>query len=167
MPEGRAMTSRWWRGARGEWYVVIQIVLMALVFFGPSTSRQLPDWPTAVANGATLVGALLMLAGIGLLIAGAFRLRSNLTPLPAPRHDGTLIQTGAYGLVRHPMYTGGIGIAVGWALVVNGWLTLLYAIALIVFFELKSRREERWLVEKYPEYVDYQRRVPRLIPFIH
>lgn len=28
---------RWWKGTRGEWLVVAQVALMALVFFGPST----------------------------------------------------------------------------------------------------------------------------------
>jgi len=37
---------------------------------------------------------------------------------------------------------------------------------LLVFFHLKSRREERWLVERYPEYADYQKRVKKIIPFI-
>ena len=29
--------TSWWKGARGEWYVVAQIVLLALVVFGPRT----------------------------------------------------------------------------------------------------------------------------------
>lgn len=65
------------------------------------------------------------------------------------------------------MYAGGIVLAYGWALAVHGWLTLLYATVLIVLLEIKSTREERWLVEKFPDYSEYQRRVSKLIPFIH
>jgi protein-S-isoprenylcysteine O-methyltransferase Ste14 len=36
-----------------------------------------------------------------------------------------------------------------------------------VLLEVKSRREERWLREKFPEYAAYQRRVRRLIPFLY
>jgi hypothetical protein len=32
----------WWKGIHGEWYVVAQVVLVVLVFFGPT---NLPAWP--------------------------------------------------------------------------------------------------------------------------
>jgi protein-S-isoprenylcysteine O-methyltransferase Ste14 len=108
-----------------------------------------------------------MLAGAGLLLAGSLRLRSNLTPLPYPKPQATLVQTGPYRFVRHPMYAGGILLAFGWALVVRGWLTLVYAALLFVFLDVKSAREERWLADKFPDYLDYQRRVRKLVPFIH
>jgi protein-S-isoprenylcysteine O-methyltransferase Ste14 len=50
---------------------------------------------------------------------------------------------------------------------VTGWLTIVYAAALFVLFDVKSRREERWLVQKFPEYRDYQRRVRKLVPFVY
>ena len=108
-----------------------------------------------------------MFAGSCLLLAGLFRLGPNLTSLPFPRRSATLVQTGPYRFVRHPMYAGGIALAYGWALVVRGWLTLVYATALMIFLDIKSTREERWLADKFPEYPDYQRRVRKLIPFIH
>ena len=39
--------------------------------------------------------------------------------------------------------------------------------ALAMFFDIKSRREEVWLAEHFPEYAAYQRRVRKLIPFIY
>ena len=157
----------WWRGTRGEWYVAGQLVLIAVVFFGPRTLTSLPVWPAPLARISVIVGAALMLAGSGLLIAGLLRLGSNLTPLPYPRPHAILIQTGPYRIVRHPMYAGGIVLAYGWGLVVRGWLTLVYATVLFVFLDIKSAREERWLADKFPDYPDYQRRVRKLIPFIH
>jgi len=65
------------------------------------------------------------------------------------------------------MYAGGILLACGWALVAHGWVTLVYAAVLVVLLDIKCAREERWLVEKYPEYPDYQRRVRKLIPFVY
>jgi protein-S-isoprenylcysteine O-methyltransferase Ste14 len=38
---------------------------------------------------------------------------------------------------------------------------------LFLFLDLKSRREERWLCAKFPDYPAYQRRVRRLIPFVY
>jgi protein-S-isoprenylcysteine O-methyltransferase Ste14 len=55
----------------------------------------------------------------------------------------------------------------GWSLLVQGWLTLAYVTLMFDFLDLKSRREERWLVEKFPAYVQYRKRVRKLIPFIY
>jgi len=157
----------WWRGARGEWYVVAQLVLIAVVFFAPRTIAGLPDWPNVVSRIALFFGFALMAVGICLLLAGLFRLGPNLTPLPFPKPTATLVETGPYRFVRHPMYSGGIMLAYGWALYVHGWLTLIYATVLLIFLNLKSAREEQWLVAKFPEYPSYQRRVRKLIPFIY
>jgi protein-S-isoprenylcysteine O-methyltransferase Ste14 len=114
-----------------------------------------------------VVGGVVMVGGGALLVAGLIRLGRGLTPLPYPRDGADLIQTGPFALVRHPMYSGGIGLGVGWALYVRSWLTLGYVVALFVFLDAKSRREERWLAEKFSAYAAYQRRVRKLIPFLY
>ncbi len=108
-----------------------------------------------------------MVAGGVLLVAGLVRLGRGLTPLPYPKDGAELIQTGPFALVRHPMYSGGLILALGWALYVQGWLTLGYVVALFVFLDVKSRREERWLAERFPTYATYQQRVRKLIPFVY
>lgn len=157
----------WWKGSRGEWYVVAQIILIAAVFFGPRTLPYFPAWPETIARISFFIGMVLAAAGCTLLLAGLVRLGSNLTPLPYPKQHATLVQTGPYRFVRHPMYAGGIALAYGWALLVGGWLTLVYATILFLFFDVKSNREERWLKSKFPDYADYQRRVRKLIPFVY
>ena len=147
--------------------VAAQLALIAVVFLGPRTLPGLPAWPESIARISMLAGGALMAAGAALLLAGILRLGSGLTPLPYPKPGGDLVQTGPYGLVRHPMYAGGIALAYGWALIARGWLTLVYATVLLLLLDLKSAREERWLVEKYPNYPDYRRRVRKLIPFVY
>jgi len=159
--------SPWWRGRRGEWFVLGQVVLIAALFLGPRTLKGLHAWPPPVVRVSTPAGVALMAAGACLLLAGGLRLGASLTSLPHPQPHATLVQTGPYRVVRHPMYAGGILLACGWALVAHGWLTLIYAAVLVVLLDIKSAREERWLVEKFPEYPDYQRRVPKLIPFVY
>jgi protein-S-isoprenylcysteine O-methyltransferase Ste14 len=156
--------SPWWKGARGEWYVVAQVALFVLVLGGP---RGWAAWPASLGRVATIAGVLLMLAGLALILAAFFDLGRNLTPLPHPKDDGRLVDRGAYGLVRHPIYSGGIAAAFGWAFLVHGSLTLGYAVILTIFLDVKSRREERWLRAKYPEYGDYAKRVRKLVPFIY
>jgi Phospholipid methyltransferase len=116
---------------------------------------------------ATVFGIVLMAIGGGLVVTGVANLGRNLTPLPFPKEGGELVQTGAYSLVRHPVYSGVIAMAVGWACAVRGPLTMAYAVLLFLLFDAKSRREERWLETKFPSYAEYRKRVRRLIPFVY
>jgi len=155
----------WWRGARGEWYVVAQLALFALVAFGPRTWPGGPRIPEAFGLRAT--GIVLMAAGFLLMVAGILKIGAKLTALPRPAEEATLVESGPYRIVRHPMYAGAILMAFGWAPLSGGWLTLGYAAILFVFFDLKTRREERWLCERFPDYPAYRERVRKLIPFIY
>ena len=157
----------WWRGARGEWLVVAQIILIGLVFVGPRTVGGQPSWPFPFPYWCSMVGGAMMLGGAVMFVAGLVRLGSGLTPLPYPKDGATLVQTGPFALVRHPIYSGGVCLGLGWALYVQGWLTLGYAAILFAFLDMKSRREERWLREKFPAYAGYQQRVRKLIPFVY
>lgn len=157
----------WWKGRRGEWYVVLQAILIALILVGPHTVAGLPPWPAALAPASLVAGVLLVAAGMVVSILAALHLGSNLTPLPQPRDNARLVVTGLYRLVRHPIYCGILLMAIGWALFVQGWLTLAYALVLVVFFDIKSRREEIWLMQRFPDYAEYRRHVRKLIPFIY
>jgi protein-S-isoprenylcysteine O-methyltransferase Ste14 len=142
------MRSPWWRGSRGEYYVLVQMLLLALIGFGPIGPAAWPAWTLPL--------------GIAL-----FALGPSLTPLPKPKDGASLVEGGPYALVRHPIYSGLILSAFGFALWRQGWLTLGYAALLLIFFDLKSRREERWLAEKYLGYAAYRARVKKLIPGIY
>ena len=158
----------WWRGARGEYYVVVQVALFALIALGPPTLPGWPARPPALAGGAQILGIALMLAGAALALAGLAALGSNLSVLPAPRDCAELVESGAYRIVRNPIYSGLILGAFGWGLWRAGVLTLVYALALFALFDAKSRLEERWLAEKFGEqYREYQSRVRKLIPWVY
>jgi protein-S-isoprenylcysteine O-methyltransferase Ste14 len=157
----------WWKGARGEWYVVAQLGLFALLFFGPRRLHGWPAWPAPVAAAGTFAGIPHVILGVSLALAGIFRLGPHLTPLPYPKDGSVLLESGAYGVVRHPIYGGGLLAAFGWGLWAHGVLTLLYAVLLVILFDLKARREERWLCERFPGYAGYQKRVRRLVPFLY
>ncbi len=159
--------TAWLRGQRGEWYVVAQAGLLVLLVFGPTTWPGASPWTTDYHWLGKILGSLLIVSGVLISLLAVFHLGSNLTPLPYPKEDGELIVNGAYSLVRHPIYSSLILAALGWGLWVSGWLTIGYALMLLVFFDVKSRREEAWLIDKYSEYRDYQQRVRKLIPFIY
>jgi protein-S-isoprenylcysteine O-methyltransferase Ste14 len=161
----RRMSS--WAGQRGEGYVVIQLVLIGVVLLGPRTYPGLSEWSATALQLALPAGIALIALGAGLIAWGIVALGRNLTAVPRPKQGATLVERGPYRIVRHPMYTGAILIAFGWAFAVHGSLTLLYACMVVAFLALKTAREERWLREELPGYVDYERRVRRLIPFVY
>ncbi|HVO72101.1 MAG TPA: isoprenylcysteine carboxylmethyltransferase family protein [Aggregatilineaceae bacterium] len=159
--------AAWWRNSRGEWYVVVQSILFVLIAVGPGWIDVHPQLPAFWHAAAMIIGLVLGAVGLLLAFSGMLGLGSNLSIFPRPKDNATLVQTGAYGVVRHPIYAGLIIGAVGWALLNVSLVTLIYAGILLVFFDVKSRREERWLTEKFPDYAAYRTRVRKLIPFVY
>jgi protein-S-isoprenylcysteine O-methyltransferase Ste14 len=157
----------WWKGARGEWYVVAQFILIGLILAASVWLTPDRSWPAPWHGLATGAGLLLGAAGLALSLAGLAALGRNLTALPHPKDDAELVEAGAYRLVRHPIYSGLVLGALGWSLLLHSPPALLLSLGLLVLFDLKSRREERFLARRFPGYASYQRRVKKLIPFVY
>ena len=150
------------RGRGGGW-VVAQFVLMAAVL---GAGLLPPAWPDAAQRVLTIAGAVLVAAGIAFSIWAGRALGRSLTPFPEPVPAG-LVTTGPFALVRHPIYTGGMGFFVGYSLLTSGPALVLTA-CLSILWALKLRVEERLLATVYADYPAYCRRVRRrLVPFIY
>lgn len=147
---------------RGGLWVLGQGVLLCAVIAGGLLCRN--QWQSLALS---LVGAFLLLVAAGCGLAGMVGLGRNLTPFPKPSASTQLVQTGMYGLMRHPLYTAVFCGSVGWALLWRSWPALLAALALAPLFDAKARREERWLREQFPEYAGYERRVRRFVLWIY
>ena len=148
-------------GKRGEGWVLLQFALFAIILFVPRIPDiLLPTWLRAL-------GGLLLLAGGVCGTWGVIALGKNLTAVPKPIEGGQLVTTGPYAFVRHPIYAGIILGTAGWGLLRSNLLGVVLALAALVFFDLKSRQEERWLTEAYEAYPAYQRKVKKLIPWVY
>lgn len=78
-----------------------------------------------------------------------------------------VVDTGPYGLVRHPIYTG-LLLALLATAVFRGTVLSLGGFALLLLgIWVKARQEERWLTEHLGQdaYSKYRQRVPMLVPF--
>ncbi len=158
------MSARdWIRNARGEWYVLAQAALMILVLFAPGFDGASPS----MRAGRILVAAILFAVGFVFAILGSISLGRSLSTFPRPRDESSLVETGVFSLVRHPIYTGLSLLALGWSVLWMSVAALVATVILFVFFDAKSRREERWLQEKFDGYGRYKARVRKLIPFIY
>ena len=151
-------------GPRGEGWVAIQLVLFGLLALAGTLG---PAWGDPWLAIGRAVGAVHLAAGVVVAGLGLLGLRENLTAVPRPVEGGRLVAHGVYGLVRHPIYAGIILASVGWGLLTASPAALLVAAGIAVFFDLKSRREEAWLLEAYPDYAAYRRRVRKLLPFLY
>ncbi len=86
--------------------------------------------------------------------------------LQEERHQ-RVIDSGIYAVVRHPMYTGFMPMAVGPALWLQSYAAALLAIVPIAVLALRSLFEERFLKRGLRGYDTYTQKVRyRLIPFI-
>ena len=151
-------------GPRGEGWVALQVVGFAFVgitgLLGPAWGEPWRAVGLASGGGLVIVGAVIAVLGV-------VGLRENLTAVPRPIEGGRLVDTGVYGMVRHPIYTGIVTAAVGWGLATASPAALVAAAMLGAFFDLKARREEAWLLAAYPGYAAYRARVRKLVPFIY
>ena len=151
-------------GPRGEGWVFLQIVLFGLIVLAGTLG---PAWTGAARAITGVVGAVAIAAGALLAVKGVLDLRENLTPLPHPKSGNRLVERGAYRYVRHPIYGGLMLAAGGWGLWTASLPALGMTVVLLVFFDLKSRREEHWLQARHPDYAAYRSRTRRFFPLIY
>lgn len=141
----------------GRLLVVLQFGLLALL-----------GWRAMVATSAISVQVVSMLAASGLLALWALAANrpGNFNIRPTPRHGGTLITSGPYRWIRHPMYTSVLlaAAAAAW----NSFETAdtLLWLALLGVLLAKATIEERALVRRFPDYQDYRVRTTRFVPWL-
>jgi protein-S-isoprenylcysteine O-methyltransferase Ste14 len=150
-------------GQRGEGWVALQVLLLVVILAAGVRGSRWPSW----SRGLRLVAACASgIGGLYLFGDGVGRLGPQITPFPKPVEEGEVKRTGAYGLVRHPMYGGVLLLTLGWSIATSPAALAPWAAA-VAFLDAKRRREEAWLAEQHPEYAEYQASVRHsLLPFV-
>lgn len=143
-------------------------ILAGAVLFTPWTAEVLDEKPLwQFGHAGIYVLVAITLAGISFTWWARIHLGHFWSNAITHKEDHRVIDTGPYGLVRHPIYTGLItgmlatGIAVGTVTAILG--------ALLISFGMwqKARMEERFLTRELgaDAYGSYCRRVPMIVPF--
>jgi protein-S-isoprenylcysteine O-methyltransferase Ste14 len=146
---------------RGTGWVAAQVVLIVVCLLAVVVP---PDWPARVRGALTALGAALAVCGLLVAVAAARALGRALTPFPRPVAGAPLAATGPYGVVRHPIYSGGLLFFAGWSLFA-GPAALVVTAALALLWTGKIAVEERYLRASHPGYAAYAERVRfRLVP---
>jgi protein-S-isoprenylcysteine O-methyltransferase Ste14 len=156
-------------GPRGEGWVALQVALIFVITFAGSLGPRLPVEDEAAIAALRALGYGLVIGGLLVVVWSLSLLRRarSMTVMPRPTTVGSLVDSGPYSLIRHPVYAGLLLAELGAALLWLSWLSLIATIALAVVLDLKRRREEAWLKDRFPEYLAYRRSTKALIPFLY
>ena len=81
------------------------------------------------------------------------------------RKNEALATSGPYAYTRNPLYLGSLLIGIGFAIVAHSWWIGIAVVAMFLAIYLPViRSEEAFLRAKFPEFEEYARRVPRMLP---
>jgi protein-S-isoprenylcysteine O-methyltransferase Ste14 len=171
----RPAFKRWWTrlipesAERSTYVLVSTLSLIALFWFWQPMGGWL--WNVTAPNAVTAIyGAYacgwLLLLYVTFLIDhfDLFGLRQVwLQLLGKPCTPVAFKMPWLYRQVRHPLYVGWLTIV--WATPTMTVTHLVFAILSTVYILIGIQLEERDLIAAHPEYADYRRRVPMLLPF--
>jgi len=143
-------------GQRGEAWFVAQMVLFGLIIFPPHLEPFL-----------AILAPLLIPSGLLVIAAGQSVLGGNLSPFPEPSKTNQLVTGGIYGMIRHPMYTGGLMSAAGLAGLTSSKERMFLTLVLFFVLNVKAGKEEDAMTKKHPEYKEYVRRTYKFFPWIY
>lgn len=130
----------------------VHLGLLDRRFFSNSASR---NW----------IGIGLTFCGIGLAIWARSYLGANWSATITIRQWHSLIRTGPYSRVRHPIYSGLLTAFAGTALAQGEWRGLLALAIAVIAWAIKARKEEHWLRDEFgAQFEEYCQRTGFLLP---
>jgi protein-S-isoprenylcysteine O-methyltransferase Ste14 len=119
-----------------------------------------------VAPWVTIVGNVLVVLSF-LFIFWVTKVNSYAASNIRVETDQTVIDTGPYAYVRHPMYAGAVWLFVGMPLALGSWWPIGLMVLVVPVLLWRLLDEERILVRDLPGYREYRQRVRyRLIPHV-
>ena|SRR5258708_5018640 len=124
----------------GAMIVAFVLLLERQAHFGPFDRRFLPDSQTWI-----WIGVVLTACGIALAIWARSYLGANWSATITIRADHSLVSTGPYARLRHPIYSAMLLAIAGTVLAQGDWRALLALVIAIVAWSIKARKEEAWL----------------------
>lgn len=141
---------------------VVVTLITALGMWGASLA--VPSFHLSMAVRAS-AGAILVAAGLGIVVAGAISFRRARTTVNPTRPGSTssLVVSGVYRFTRNPMYLGMVFALLGWAAFLMNAIALVFIPGFVVYINrFQIAPEERALSSLFgAEYVAYQTKVRR------
>jgi protein-S-isoprenylcysteine O-methyltransferase Ste14 len=157
--------GEWSRRLRRSWPARLALI-MGVIVIGIASSRSgvwrhLQYWQPVLA----IIGAVLAVASTALLLWARWVLGSMWASVPMVQERHELRTEGPYGLVRHPIYTGLLGLVLGGMLASGFGVWVLFFVVSVPLLAHRVRVEDKLMAEQFGEqYAAYRQRVPALIP---
>ena len=141
---------------------VVAAVAWAIVRVFPRS-----DWHSLAVETpwVRVLGLAILICSTAFALWARVALGTMWSSSPTVKVQHQLRTNGPYGVTRHPIYTGLLGMTLGTVLLVGfgQWLVLLPVG--LVFIEIRIHIEEGLMLATFPEaYPPYRRRVPQLVP---
>ncbi|MBQ8600614.1 MAG: isoprenylcysteine carboxylmethyltransferase family protein [Clostridia bacterium] len=113
-----------------------------------------------------VIAALLFLFGY-VLYTEVMRENTYLSRTVEIQEDQMVIDSGLYGIVRHPMYLATLLLFLSMPILLGSWYSLIVFLHYPLLIILRIRNEEKVLEEGLAGYKEYKKKVPyRILPFI-
>lgn len=112
------------------------------------------------------IGYTIISLGFVILIMSFFLLNKNLSPFPSPKKNSILIKHGIYKYIRHPIYTGILCLAFGYAVYTSSVYKLIITFSIFILLYKKSIYEEKKLLSKFKTYALYKNKTGRFLPLL-
>lgn len=117
-------------------------------------------------KAVSVIAAVVFLAGYA-MYAEVLRENAYLSRTVEVQEEQNVIDTGLYGIIRHPMYTATLLMFLSMPLVLGSVFSLIVFLAYPVIIVARLKNEEQVLAAGLKGYTDYQKKVKyRLLPFI-
>ena len=119
-----------------------------------------------VSHAVVIIASAVLLIGYA-LYAEVLRENVYLSRVVEVQEGQRVIDTGLYGIVRHPMYSAVSLLYLSIPLVLGSWWALLVMSPCVLLLATRIKNEEQVLREGLPGYVEYTQRIRyRMIPFV-
>lgn len=121
---------------------------------------------SAMPRAVVIAASVLFLASYG-LYAEVMRENAYLSRTIRVEEGQTVVDTGLYGIVRHPMYMATIFLFMSMPIVLGSWYALIVFAAYPAIIIVRLKDEEDLLTRQLPGYAEYKQKVKyRILPFI-
>lgn len=150
---------------KGGFIATLLVAAPYLVVFGWFSARQfLGTFETNII--VQVLGVVIAIFGASGYIASILYLRRNWSVTAAIKEGHSLVKSGPYKIVRHPMYFFMTLVVLGSGMLISNFFIILYTPVVLFLYYLRAKKEEEMLKQSLPDYEEYCRKIKMFIPGI-
>lgn len=153
------------KGGFGVYIVILVVLYPYIMILAIIEQNTLYNWRNEIIS---TIGLILYLFATITILWARINIGKMGTAALIIRNNHTLVTSGLYKYIRHPMYAGSLFGVIGFGLVTQSPLTFLITLILhFVIYNQRSNYEEKILIEHFGDkYLEYASKTKKFIPFL-